>query len=352
MSRANGFLAGIVEGYYGRAWSAETRLAYASYLSRAGLNACIYCPKSDPFLRKQWQHDWPAREWQQLISLSAAYREESVFWGVGLSPFELYRHYGSVEREQLKRKVGRLAELDAPLLAVLFDDMPGALASLAVRQAEIVADVVAWLPGVRILVCPTYYSFDPVLEQHFGAMPTAYWSDLGANLPPAVDIFWTGNKVCADSIAAADLEPICAQLGRPVVLWDNYPVNDGASRSNFLYCSKLAGREAFSPELVAGHFCNPMNQALLSLPALTGLADLYGREPAGEDWLAELIGDATWTRLQRDREAFEQLGLTGLGPVRREELQNIYRKLPGPAAHEVASWLAGEYAFDPACLTD
>ena len=39
---------------------------------------------------------------------------------------------------------------------------------LAQRQADIVADVCRWLPGVRILVCPTYYSFDPVLEKYFG----------------------------------------------------------------------------------------------------------------------------------------------------------------------------------------
>jgi hypothetical protein len=345
-------LAGIVEGYYGRTWSAQTRLDYATYLSRAGLNACLYCPKADPYLRKHWQRDWPSQEWAQLSSLAATYRAASLSWGVGLSPFALYRQYGNHEREQLRRKIGRLSELDAPLLAVLFDDMPGDLDALATRQAEIVADVVDWLPGVRILVCPTYYSHDPVLEQHFGRMPAHYWPDLGANMPPAVDIFWTGNKVCSDTIAAADIAAICAELGRPVVLWDNYPVNDGAVRSNFLYCSELAGREALAPELVAGHFCNPMNQALLSLPALTGLARLYRRGPDDDGWLEEVMGSATWAQLQRDQEAFARLGLSGLGAARRDELAAVYRKLPGPAAHEVAAWLAGDYTFDPACLTD
>ncbi len=50
------FLTGIVEGFYGRAWSTETRIAYADYLSHAGMNTCLYCPKEDVYLRKQWHH--------------------------------------------------------------------------------------------------------------------------------------------------------------------------------------------------------------------------------------------------------------------------------------------------------
>ncbi len=50
MTTSDDFLVGVVEGYYGRPWSFETRLAYAQYLRRAGLNACLYCPKSDPTL--------------------------------------------------------------------------------------------------------------------------------------------------------------------------------------------------------------------------------------------------------------------------------------------------------------
>ena len=119
----------------------------------------------------------------------------------------------------------------------------GDQADLAARQAEIIADIFRWSGGSRILVCPTYYSFDPVLEKHFGAMPDNYWQTLGRELPREVDILWTGNRVCSDTVTMADIELINAQVGRPVMLWDNYPVNDGAVRSKFLYCDKAAGRE-------------------------------------------------------------------------------------------------------------
>ncbi|MDH5171122.1 MAG: protein O-GlcNAcase [Gammaproteobacteria bacterium] len=352
LSPSREFLTGILEGFYGRAWSFDTRLAYAAYLAESGLNTCLYCPKADPYLRKQWQHDWPAQEWAQLLDLSAAYRQRGIHWGVGLSPFALYQQYGLVQREQLRCKIARLAELDAPLLAILFDDMPGDLDALAARQAEIVADVVSWLPGVRVLVCPTYYSFDPVLEKFFGRMPAGYWPRLGRELPAGVDIFWTGNRVCSREISRADVERICEYLQRPVLLWDNYPVNDGAVRSNFLYLEKLSRRELLPGTLLSGHLCNPMNQGLLSLPALTGLAELYRPGGAADGWLEEIIGGPTWRRLQSDRREFEEVGLTGMGEARCRELAQGYLALPGPAAREVAGWLLGEYRFDPACLTD
>jgi hyaluronoglucosaminidase len=345
------FLSGVIEGFYGQAWPFETRRAYASYLAQLGLNTSLYCPKSDVYLRKRWQQHWPARQWQQLQELSAAYRRSEVQWGVGLSPFALYRDYSRAPREQLRRKVAQLAQLEAPLLAILFDDMPGDLDALASRQAEIVADVVSWLPGVRILACPTYYSFDPVLEQYFGRMPTDYWPQLGREMPGEVDIFWTGNRVCSESIVSADIEAIYQQLGRPVMLWDNYPVNDGAQRSNFLYCSKLSRRESLSTRHLSGHLCNAMNQGLLSLPALTGLADLYAVRAADENWLSAVLGQQTWEQLQRDRGAFEQSGLAGMGEKKCRELAARYDGFADPAAREIAGWLRGEYTFDPACLT-
>jgi len=352
MPSASGFLTGILEGFYGRVWSLDTRLAYADYLHQAGLNTCLYCPKADPWLRKQWQSDWPAARWRELLEQSAVYRQRGILWGVGLSPFALYQQYGPGQREQLRRKVARLAELDAPLLALLFDDMPGAIDDLASRQAEIVADVVAWLPGTRILVCPTYYSFDPVLEKHFGRMPADYWPQLGRELPAGVDIFWTGNRVCSETISRPDIEAICGQLQRPVILWDNYPVNDGAVRSDFLYLEPLSGRERLPSTLLSGHLCNPMNQGLLSLPALAGLAALYRPDGPGEDWLEQVIGPLTWRQLRSNRREFQQLGLSGMGKARCRQLAERYQALPGAAAGEVSGWLRGEYRFDPACLTD
>ena len=348
----NDFLKGVIEGFYGRPWSIETRLAYAAFLPQMGLDAYLYCPKADSYLRKCWHQAWPAGEYQQLAALSKAYGERGLHFGVGLSPFALYQNYGAKQRVLLRRKVEEINALEAPLLAILFDDMPGDLDDLAGRQCEIIADIQAWSTAGRVLVCPTYYSFDPVLEKYFGAMPANYWSQLGAGLANDVDIFWTGNEVCSDAISVDDIQRIQEQLGRRVVLWDNYPVNDGAQRSNFLYGAKLANREAGLANELRGHFCNPMNQGLVSLLALQGLAELYGDVKIDAGLIRELWGAQTYDQFMGDLDNFAQLGLSGMGHSQCDDLSRLYEKMPGPAAQEVAGWLRGEYTFDPACLTD
>lgn len=345
------FLTGVIEGFYGRTWPVETRLAYADYLVQAGLNTFIYCPKGDAFLRKRWQENWPEAEWRQLVQLSSAFARKALYFGVGLSPDKLYRHYGATEKDKLRRKIERLSELVSPLVAILFDDMPGDLDGLAERQAQIVTDVCDWLPGVRVLACPTYYSLDPLLEKYFGQMPENYWPELGRLLPSKVDIFWTGEEVCSKSIDESHLRAITAQIGRPLTLWDNYPVNDGAERCDFLYTSRLSGRAPGIKKYLRGHLCNPMNQGVLSLPALSGLADLYGKRGLDDEALGQLLGRGTWALLLRDRQMFEQEGLKGMGEERCRQLAEEYIRLKGPAAQEIAGWLRGEYAFDPACLT-
>ena len=352
MSASGEFLSGVIEGFYGRSWSFNVRSAYADFLAHSGLNTCLYCPKNDPFLRKRWQQTWPESQSSQLQALAREYALKGVYWGVGLSPFALYRHYGPTERRELKRKLADIEQFEAPLLAILFDDMPGDIDALAARQAEIISDVCRWCPGVRVLVCPTYYSFDPVLEKHFGSMPANYWADLGREMPDAVDIFWTGNKVCSESVRVSDIESINQQLGRRVMLWDNYPVNDGAVRSNSLYLDKLNQRDSGLREQLSGHLCNPMNQGLVSLPALLGLVDLYGSIEPANAWLLAQLGSQTWDLLCRDGDEFVRQGISGMGPQRCSELALEYMALPGEAAAEVAGWLRGEYTFDPACLTD
>ena len=58
-----------------------------------------------------------------------------------------------------------------------------------------------------------------------GRAPTS--ATLADQLPPDVDVFWTGPTVCSPTITAADARAWRDAIGgRPLLLWDNYPVND------------------------------------------------------------------------------------------------------------------------------
>ena len=52
-------LIGMIEGFYGNPWSHSVRLKFPAVLAELGLNAYLYCPKSDPYLRRRWKEDWP-----------------------------------------------------------------------------------------------------------------------------------------------------------------------------------------------------------------------------------------------------------------------------------------------------
>jgi hyaluronoglucosaminidase len=346
------FLKGVIEGFYGRPWSFETRIAYSEFLPHLGMDTYIYCPKADPYLRKKWQEPWPEFMFDQMKVVAAAYARNNLHFGVGISPFSLCSNYDLRHKSVLEAKIGELNKLNAPLLAVLFDDMPGELEYLAATQAEIVSDILRWTNAKRVMVCPTYYSFDPVLERFFGKMPAGYWPQLGRELSAEVDILWTGNKVCSESVYVADIEAVEAQFGRQVTLWDNYPVNDGAQRSNFLYGGKLAHRDKALSTRLGGHLCNPMNQGIVSLLALQGMSELYSGTKIDDCWLREIWGDRVFDQLMGDIGRFQRLGLQEIDSEQRTRLSGVYGLLPGPAAREVAEWLRGEYAFDPACLTD
>jgi hyaluronoglucosaminidase len=342
------YFCGIVEGFYGRQWDWLSRRSYADFLLQQELNTYLYCPKGDQYLRKEWRHDWPAAVTAELNETARHFRERGLNWGVGLSPYALYRNYSRAEKALLQQKVVRINALGGNILAVLFDDMPGDCADLAARQGEIVADVMAWSEAQYLLVCPTYYSYDPVLERYFGPRPADYWQQLGAVLPAEVGIFWTGNEVCSAAINCSDISVITASLGRAPVLWDNYPVNDGEKASGFLHLQPLPDRERQLQRQLGGHLCNPMNQPSLSRYPLTGLGRLCG---APELTIEQVYGAELGRCLDQDMATFEQRGLAGIDAAERAQLIDRYSGFEHPAAREVADWLAGKYRFDPDCLT-
>lgn len=347
------FSTGVIEGFYGRPWSFEQRFSIIKYLNKQKLNTYIYCPKSDVYLRKQWEKPWPERQFTQLAHLSADAKHHNVHFGIGLSPYALYRDYSAKMRLKLKNKITEINKLNPIVLAILFDDMPGDLPELAKQQASITEDIMSWSTAEHFIVCPTYYSFDPVLENVFGARPKNYWQTLGHQLPENVDVFWTGNQVCSESIQQTDINHITELLGRPVLLWDNYPVNDGAKRSRQLYLAPLPERDLCAGEGITGHLCNPMNQPLLSQLPLTGLAKLYaGNMKSQSEHACELYEDDLGSQLLLDLPVFEQCGLDGMSIKEKQSLVSRYQQFDHPAAKEVVEWLEDKYLFDPQCLTE
>lgn len=347
--------AGVIEGFFGKPWNWESRMSGADFLRNCGYRFYIYAPKSESFLRRQWREPLPPETLQHLSQLSARCRQSGTGFGIGLTPFEIYRNYDASAQTSLRAKVAQINQIGVDILCILFDDMRGDFDGLAELQASVICDICNCSDAARFIVCPTYYSYDQRLAREFGSPPKGYLRDLGRIVDPRVDFFWTGEKIISEGYSALHLAQVAADIGRKPFIWDNSIANDSRTRTNFLYLDPAAGAWDLPADHVAGVAINPMNQPYLSRIALRGFLNILTQGPRA-DFLSsicrELCGPSVAEHLLADIDLLQTKGLAQLdADTRRRLLKEYEKQTSNPFAAEIAAWLRGEYEFDPACLT-
>lgn len=339
---------GIIEGFYGKPWSWEAREQTISFLAPYGYRFYLYAPKADLFLRRRWQEPHPQDAAMRLAALAAHARSEGVRFGTGLSPFELFNNFDTASRDALARKLRFLDDIGIEDLAILFDDMRGDVPDLAQKQVEIIDWARAHSGATRIIMCPSYYSDDPILDRVFGKRPEGYVEDLGALLDPSIEMFWTGEEVISRQYSSAHLTRVADQMRRKPFLWDNYPVNDGQRMSQYLHLRGFTGRPSSNSAHIAAHGINPSLQPTLNrIPAST-LSDSYRIGDAyqyGESFrhaCVTVLGDELGARVREDLLTLQDIGLDRLGE-KEQLLRERYANVDHEGAREIIAWLDGAY---------
>lgn len=342
------FELGIIEGFYGQPWNWETRKEYIKFLKQAGYSFYFYAPKADAYFRRKWKEKMPEELIQNLKDLSRTCKDEGIAFGIGFSPYEIYLSFDDQAKKHLSEKIDLFNEIGIDRLAILFDDMKNA-PDLAKNQAEILHWIKERSHCSKLLMCPTYYSLDPVLDKMFGERPNDYLSSLGNFLDPSIDIFWTGEKICSKSYTPEHLQSINEQVGRKVALWDNYPVNDGHIMCKFLHLSAFENRPGSLAQELASHFVNPMNQpwlskiSLLTLKDSYELNDNYNPEVSFKNAVAKLSNPTLAQLMFDDLEKFHKLGLDNLSNETKRELIEKYQQHQHPFSLEIIDWLNDLY---------
>ncbi|MFZ5721228.1 MAG: beta-N-acetylglucosaminidase domain-containing protein [Pseudomonadota bacterium] len=342
---------GIIEGFFGRPYDWSERAEMVRALAPAGYSFYIYAPKADGYLRRRWREPYPDGALEALGAFAGACREAGVRFGVGLSPYELFVDFDGPAKSALAAKLDQLESLGLSDLGIFFDDMKGDMPDLAARQVEIAHWIAARTRADRLIVCPSYYTDDPVLDRVFGQRPPNYLEDLGAGLDAAIHLMWTGEEVCAREFSAGHLARVADQMRRKPFLWDNYPVNDGPRMSRHLHLRAFTGRPAEIGAEIAAHGVNTASQAVLSqIPALT-LAESYAK---GRDYqyLAAfrratrvVLGDDLAEAVERTLLLLEDAGLDGLSDEQKTRLRARFSAFDHPAAREIVAWLDGAFAI-------
>ncbi|MGZ8423509.1 MAG: beta-N-acetylglucosaminidase domain-containing protein [Candidatus Binatia bacterium] len=298
---------GIVEGFFGPLWSMAHRRRLFAFGAARGMNTYLYAPKDDPYHRKFWRRPYPDAQWRELLRLIGAAQRTQIDFVYGFHPGEGLYFGDDRAVRVLLRKAQRFYDAGVRTFTVLFDDIPSRLSdprdrrafknSLARAEGTWMATIIAAQPAswsaVEWWICPSYYSEDALLERVFGKFEPHFLETLAQYLPPNIPCFWTGPSVVSKSITLAHVRRIAKKIKRPLLLWDNYPVND-LSMSDELHIGPLTGRDLRLPEAVYGYLNNPLLQEQLSFVPLATCFD-YARAPA------KYRAESSWTKIVRQR---------------------------------------------------
>lgn len=350
---------GVLEGFFGSPWPHEARLGYADFLKSVGMDFYIYAPKTDPFLRKRWLEPHPSDQASQLRDLSHHYKKSGAQFGIALSPFEVFRNFGKLERSRIAKKVQELNQYDPDILAVFFDDMAGVSDNTGCIQAEVLDVAVRETNAKKVITIGSYYSDDPILDKVFGQRPLHYLRDFGIKTDRQVDIMWTGPKTISEEMPPDYIDKVAQVLRRKPFLWDNFAANDGPKNCKYLKLQPVSGRPAKLMEHISGWAVNPMNQAELSKIPLYSLylnltqKDAYDSgEVMGEIMDKLQISEPLQRVLTENYIPITQDGLEKINSDDKDKWLQSLSQDTTPMALEFCKWLKGEYTVDSECLTD
>ena len=259
---------GIVEGYYGRAYSNEGRKSLYELMKSVGMNTYVYGPKDDPYHHHKWRELYPAKEAEDLKATVADAMANGVkfFWAIHLGG----NFDGKAEEWQLLfAKLESVYALGVRAFGVFFDDFgdkdPHRHAEIVNRIQKEFVDKKGGMPG--LLMCPNVYATDGNND---------YSRTIGKELDPRVMIFWTGFKVMSN-ISQKDVDSITAATGRKPFIWWNWPVND--YNRHQLLMGKAYG---ITTDDCVGFVLNPMEHCEASKAAVLQVADFLN-DCAGYD---------------------------------------------------------------------
>lgn len=349
---------GIIEGFYGQKYSDLERKNLLTFMQENKYKFYIYAPKADEQLRDQWGREISLEYKHKLQTMSQDCAKASLDFGIALSPLNLTETFEQ-NKDLILQRVKELCDYSkCQIFCLLFDDMKKSSEDVGAIQNKIIRLVESHLSDhiKHFIICPSYYTDDPLIDRIFGKCPEHYFEQLTQDLPERVEIFWTGPNVLSDDYTQEHLESVIKRLGRKPFIWDNYPVNDGISIYHYLFLKRFQGRKNMA-KYVTGHAVNPMVQPVLSTLAEITLPLIYEGKSEEEinkayvDHAKKLFGNATHELLNnRNFKLLTEVGLNKMTAQEKARLLEFCSLDDTPALAELKDFLQGSKRFDQAII--
>ncbi|MFD1676638.1 protein O-GlcNAcase [Alicyclobacillus fodiniaquatilis] len=273
---------GVIEGFYGTYYTFSERNDLISYAAKAGFNSYFYGPKQDRYHRDRWNEPYPASVMDEFAkTVQLAEQAGVTFWYV-ISPVSV-TYSADADFVKITNKLKLFYDLGVRAFGVFLDDIrhelshaadAGHFSSYAAAHVHLCNRLFVWLKELdercQLVMCPTDY--------HGVAPFSDYVRELGDGLDAGIQLLYTGPEICAKEISFSDAKGFTDAAKRKPIIWDNYPVNDLAMRSQ-MHIGPLLGRDARLHKAAAGYACNLMNEAEASKVVMLTVAE-YLQDPA------------------------------------------------------------------------
>ncbi len=277
---------GAIEGFYGPPFSHEQRLSLLRFLGEQHYNCYVYAPKNDPLHRERWREPYTREELARFRALATFAASQGVDFLYAIAPGLTYDAGDARDFALLAAKIEALVDTGVRGIALLFDDL-GADSTMLdpVQQAELVARLAAHVacldPSLAFWFIGNFYCGDATelcagggfWGALYGRKATDYFAAYAEHVPANVPILWTGPAVFSARISARDVAAFRSLVGRPVILWDNFPVNDTLPGQLFL--GPYLGREPAALAELHGVVLNLMSQAAANWLPLAAAAPFF-----------------------------------------------------------------------------
>ena len=261
---------GVIEGFYGVPWVQADRIDLLHYLGKHRMNTYMYAPKDDELQRKRWREHYGADKLAEFTELLDVAEAEQIAFYYMISPGNDIDYTQTDEVAVLTGKLQTIIDLGVRHFGLLLDDIDYILKDNAKKRFKNAASAHAYLirkvddflaatlSDYTLVVCPTEYD---------NALGSEYLDHLTQAVPQHIPFFWTGPSTLARSITTEAIAQMSGVYQRPMVIWDNTPVNDYQADHELLLLSPYENRSANLADpryQVMGIVSNPMAQWELS----------------------------------------------------------------------------------------
>nr|WP_308532546.1 beta-N-acetylglucosaminidase domain-containing protein [uncultured Prevotella sp.] len=294
---------GVIEGYYGVPYTAETTKDLFRFMARYKMNSYMYGAKSDPYHSQKWEEPYPdsiTSEQKAIGYLSAPMLRDitktahnnkvNFIWAIHPgSAFTQNKDNNVIGR--IMNKFEKMYQLGVRQFGIFVDDIGVPLDSISLslnakrlteaqqtveamwnKTYKSAADTVKPINFVPQLYAYSWFN-DTVRHNFFKAL---------SHTPKQVVVYITGAKIWSVP-NSHDLSVVSKSFGRPLAWWWNYPCNDNDMSKLFVsdtytnfaderWIDNNARLEA-TLNGASALISNPMQQGTASKIALFGLGD-------------------------------------------------------------------------------